>query len=113
METIEQTHENSVVEKNIEISRRQEAAIKNFLSLVLHRDGEKPIKKYEFGLVDVSNPYEQDLTSISKNNYQINNLKLAQRPDGKNDYHFYVGQTEFHIKGQAADDLTELIQVNE
>ncbi len=87
----------------------QESAIKKFLAEVLHRGGEKPLKRYAPDLVDISDPHAEDLQKISQTDYEITNLRTVKRPDGKIDYHFYVGRTEFHIKGEAADGLSELM----
>ncbi len=87
-------------------------ALKNFLAQVVSVGGQQPEKKYSFGLVDISRPMADDMQALASGNYQISNYRTAQRSDGGVDYHFYIGQTEIHIKGQAADDLTELVSAN-
>ena len=92
------------------INPRVEGVLKKFLEQTLWRSDKKPLKKYDFGYIDVSRPRHDDMESIANGNYQIENLRIVNNNQDQPEYHFYIGQTEFHITGPAAIDLTQLIE---
>ena len=83
------------------------AAVKQFVDKYFQTPGEER-KHYQIGEFDVSRPVSQDMERIHAGNYEIRNFSTAPRSqeDGdKKTYHFYVGNTEFHLMGEAADDF--------
>lgn len=55
----------------------------------------------------VSYPKGKDYDRIASGNFEITNFSASPQPGdpGKNSYHFYVGETEFFVKGKAADEV--------
>lgn len=82
---------------------KYESAIRKFLK--------EQIGKNDYGLeFDISDSKMNDMQSISLNDFKITKFSLSPRAEDKNpNFHFYVGRTEFHITGKAADRIRELL----
>ncbi len=83
-----------------------EKPIKDFLGQFL---SEKELHGTHVREVDISAPIMKDMESIRKGDYQVRNVLVAPSQENSSgvSIHFYVGQTEFHIGGAAADLIAD------
>lgn len=94
-----------------EISAQQfESAIRKFFREQWQNDPEA--KKTNYGLdFDISAPNPADMRCIQLNDFKIAHFQTSPTADPeKFSFHFYVGSTEFHISGKAADRIYELVE---
>ncbi len=89
-----------------------ESAIRRFL------DEQWPVSekkhRYSFGEFDVSAPQREDLIKVQSGDFSITHFRTSPRKDSKKkNFSFYVGKTEFHISGKAADRIYELMEQDE
>lgn len=92
--------------KEREVSFSPEAtvsAIKYFLSQYKDFDFRKSFDSQ----VDVSGPHTKDLDAIAAGDYEIRSLSV--NPELLQ-IHFYVGQTEFHLSGQAVQYILDYLR---
>lgn len=94
-----------------EIQAKQfESAIRKFLreQWPKNPEAEKPSYGFDF---DISDPKMGDLRCVESDDFEITNFRTSPASDPeKLNFHFYVGGTEFHITGKAADRIYELIE---
>ncbi len=59
--------------------------------------------------IDISDPTREDMASLHRDDFEITNFRITSRKDNGKQFHFYVGKTEIHITGEAADEIERLI----
>lgn len=59
--------------------------------------------------IDISDPTREDMASLQKGDFEVVNFRVTPRSDDGKQFHFYVGKTEIHITGEAADEIEGLI----
>ncbi|MFA6131526.1 MAG: hypothetical protein WC702_00455 [Patescibacteria group bacterium] len=69
-------------------------------------------KRINYGLgFDISDPKSADMRRVQSGDFEITHFqKLPTSDPKKPSLHFYVGGTEFHISGKAADRIYELMK---
>jgi len=67
----------------------------------------RPIGSFNGEDVDVSDPHWDDMEAIKEGVFKITKLRTSPSPKGENgeNIHFYIGETEFHIRGEIADKI--------
>lgn len=90
--------------ENLTENPRLKMALADFIMDILEHPGEKDYMPWE---MDISDPHEADMEAIGKKNFSISNLVVAPGVKRGRSYHFYVGRTEFHIAGRAAQKVEE------
>lgn len=91
--------------ENLTENPRLKMALADFITDVLEHPGEKDYMPWE---VDIGDPHEADMEAIGKNDFTISNLSVAPGIKRGRTYHFYVGRTEFHVAGRAAQRVEEM-----
>ncbi len=92
-------------------SGRHENAIRTFLTQYFQTQKEER-KTYGFDF-DISAPRIEDMRAVQSGDYELRDFRVLEMADGSNQYHFYVGSTEFHITGKAAGEVSRLMLVQE
>jgi|GEM_PF-2175618 len=59
--------------------------------------------------IDISDPKMEDMASLRRGDFEIADLRITPKKNNGSQFHFYVGKTEVHITGEAADEIKELI----
>ncbi len=69
-------------------------------------------KKTSYGFdFDISDPKMADMRRVQSGDFEISHFQTSPTSDPeKLSFHFYVGGTEFHIQGKAADRIYELME---
>jgi len=62
-----------------------------------------------FSDIDISDPTMEDMASLHRDDFEITNFRITPRKGDGKQFHFYVGKTEIHITGEAADEIKRLI----
>ena len=92
---------------------KYEPAIRRFLKEQFGGSIEDKGQKYSFEF-DISVPHAEDMKNIRLGNFEITNFRTSPSPNpdesDKLNFHFYIGETEFHISGKAADRVRELME---
>ncbi len=85
---------------------RAEQPIKDFLAKYLGPDREKTQRQYPSPSVDISAPRHADMEAIASGNYSVRSIVVL--PELKH-ITCYVGATEFHFSGPAAEEIIATI----
>jgi hypothetical protein len=90
-----------------EINPKIERAIKSFLKeTIIDR-----LSGYSLAEFDISAPRIEDMQRIRSGDFEIRDYRTTpRRDDDQANYHFYVGGTEFHITGRAADRVRQMME---
>ena len=87
---------------------KYESAIRKFLKEQKPNNPDKV--EYDFGDFDISDPREGDIVKMQSGDFEITNFRTTKRPNSdKSNLRFYIGKTELHIFGKAADRIYELM----
>ncbi|MFA6392009.1 MAG: hypothetical protein WCW66_04655 [Patescibacteria group bacterium] len=90
--------------------KRFKSAITKFLTEEFAMFPERLSNHYGFDF-DISAPKKADLDSLQSGDFEITNFQTSPTSDPeKLGFTFYVGDTEFHISGKAADRVYELME---
>jgi hypothetical protein len=94
-----------------EIQAKQfESAIRKFFREQWPNDPEAKKTNYGFDF-DISAPRIDDMRRVQSGDFEITHFQTSPTPDPKKlSFHFYVGDTEFHISRKAADRVYELME---
>jgi len=97
-------------EKGVEEFKKYEPAIRKFFAEYWSNKREEVRMNYGFDF-DTSAPRPKDIEAIQSENFEITNFSTAPTDDPKKlSFAFYVGDTEFHLSGKAADRIYELTE---
>jgi hypothetical protein len=98
-----------LAEDKTEQFKKIERAIIKFLKEQVPKEPGAKTNNYGFDF-DISDPKMDDMKKISSGQFTINKLRTSPTSEAcKLSFHFYVGKTEFHLQGKAADRIYELI----
>jgi hypothetical protein len=82
-------------------------ALGDFMIDYFAHPGEKDYMPWE---IDIRDPHEADMESIRDKKITIADLRIAPGVKGSRSFHFYVGQTEFHIAGRASGRIEDMLR---
>ncbi|MEA3399168.1 MAG: hypothetical protein U9R00_01495 [Patescibacteria group bacterium] len=87
-----------------------ESAIRKFFREQWLADPEMEKTSYGFDF-DISDPKIADMKRVRSGDFEISNFRTSPTFDPeKLSFHFYVGDSEIHIQGKAADRIYELVE---
>ncbi|NMC51387.1 hypothetical protein GYA54_01510 [Candidatus Kuenenbacteria bacterium] len=87
-----------------------ESAIRKFFREQWPDNPETKKQGYGFDF-DISDPKIDDMKRVQSGDFEISHFQTSPTSDPeKLSFHFYVGGTEFHIQGKAADRIYELME---
>lgn len=61
---------------------------------------------------DISNPHREDMKKFWSGDFEITNFKTLEKNGKIMGFNFYIGDTEFIIRGEAADRVLALLENN-
>lgn len=97
-------------ETNESHEERFKSAITKFLTEEFANFPDQMSNRFGFDF-DISAPKKADLESLQSGDFVITNFQTSPTADPeKLSFTFYVGETEFHISGKAADRVYELME---
>lgn len=83
--------------------KKYEEAIRKFLKEYFLEKG----RGYGIGEVDFSAPKMTDMALAQNGDYVIENFSVSENEDGSKNFNFYIGKTEVHLTGKAAQKINE------
>ena len=104
------TSQNENNENNENKVERFDSAIRKFFKEQWPDNPED--KKISYGFdFDISKPKIADIKRVKSGDYEITQFQTSSTNDpDKLSFHFYVGDTEFHISGKAAERIYEIME---